>query len=81
MQPSITQFEAFEFTAAEPARKAFQPPVQFGAAASEPFVGRGGQRQFARKCRNLSRRQQITIEAAVMGGPLNPDVAGAKLVA
>ena len=81
MQPAITQFDTFEFTAPQPAGEAPQPPIEFGAAPGQPFVGRRRQSQLGRDRGNRGRRQQVAVEAAVIGRPLDPDVAGAQLVA
>ena len=53
MQPTITQFDAFEFAAAEPAAEAPQATIEFGATPGQPLVGRRRQSQFGRDRRNF----------------------------
>ena len=47
----------------------------------QPFLRRCRQAQPGRDRQNCSRRQQVTVEPAIVGRSLDPDVAGAQLVA
>ena len=81
MQAPVAQLDPFELTAPQPAGEAFQPPVEFGASRGQPFVRRCGQAQLGRDRRHRRGRQQVAVEPAIVGRSLDPDVAGAQLVA
>ena len=66
MQAPVAQFNAFEFTAQQPAREMFQPPVEFLTARGEPLIGGRGQAQLGSDGGYGSRRQQVAIEAAIV---------------
>lgn len=80
MQTPVAQLDPFEFAALQPAGQAFQPPVEFGATSGQPFVGGCRQAQLGRNCRHGRHRQQMAVEAAVVGRSLDPDAAGAQPV-
>jgi hypothetical protein len=55
VQTAVTQLDALEFAAPQLAGKAFQPPVEFGAAPGQPFVRRCWQAQLGRDRRHRRR--------------------------